>query len=54
MTKRITIPIDDNLNAIKAKVEEELGIAMSYAQVVAFLAKFYRKHIPVKSNWRSN
>lgn len=52
MTKRITVPVDDHIDAIKQHLEEELGIAMSYAQVLQYLIKFYRKNKDVKSVWR--
>lgn len=52
MSKRITIPVDPTIDAIKAKLEEDLGINMSYVQVIAYLIKFYRKNQEVKSTWR--
>ena len=51
-TKRITVPVDRYIDTIKQHLEEELGIAMSYAQVIQYLIKFYRKNKDVKSVWR--
>jgi hypothetical protein len=55
--KRITIPISGGLDSIRAQLHEELGIEMSYHQVVDYLAKFYRKNnkpvtIPPVTTWR--
>ena len=49
--KRITIPINGNLDAIRAQVKDELGVDMSYHQLVDFLIKFYRKHNKPATSW---
>ncbi len=51
-TKRITIPVDHHIDAIKKHLEEELGIAMSYAQVLQYLIKFYRRNQTNKTVWK--
>lgn len=52
-TKRITIPISGNINAIKQQLQDEHGVEFSYAQVVDFLINFYRKRVqPPQTEWR--
>lgn len=52
-TKRITLTISANIEAIKKQIEEEHGVEYSYAQVVDYLINYYRKrNQPVKSEWR--
>ncbi len=47
-TKRITLTISGNIEAIKRQLQEEHGVEYSYAQVVDLLINFYRKsHKPV-------
>jgi hypothetical protein len=43
-TKRITIPINGNIDAIKLQLKAELGVEFSYTQLVDYLIKFYRKN----------
>lgn len=42
--KRITIPVDGNIDNIRDQLNRELGIYMSYHQVVDYLINYYRKH----------
>ena len=42
-TKRITLTISGNIEAIKRQLQEEHGIEYSYAQLVDYLINFYRK-----------
>jgi hypothetical protein len=42
-TKRITLTISGNIEAIKRQLQEEHGVEYSYAQVVDLLINFYRK-----------
>jgi hypothetical protein len=51
VTKRITLPIDGNIDAIKASLQQQLGISMSYHQVVDYLIKFYRDHQKPQTIW---
>ena len=51
-TKRITIPISGNIEAIKKQLQEEHGVEYSYAQVVNFLINFYRRQQKVTTNYR--
>lgn len=50
--KRITIPVDDNIDAIKRQLEEDFGVSFTYVQVIGFLIKQYRKGKTVKTEWR--
>ena len=50
--KRITIPVDDNIDAIKRQLEEDFGVSFTYVQVIGFLIKQYRKSKPPKTEWR--
>ena len=49
--KRITIPINGNIDSIRAQLKEELGVDMSYHQVVDYLIKFYRKNNKPVTTW---
>jgi hypothetical protein len=51
--KRITLNISDNIDAIKRQLEEQLGINMSYAQVIDYLIKFYRQAGKPNTTWRT-
>ena len=51
-TKRITIPINGNIDAIKAQLKEELGVDLGYAQLIDYLIKFYRKHNKPATLWQ--
>ncbi len=42
-TKRITLTISGNIEAIKRQLQEEHGVEFSYAQVVDLLINFSRK-----------
>lgn len=42
-TKRITLTISGNIEAIKRQLQEEHGIEYSYAQLVDYLINYYRK-----------
>lgn len=53
MTKRITIPISGNIEAVKRQLREEHGIEYSYAQLIDYLINFYRKSIKPSSTIRS-
>lgn len=51
-TKRITIPVNGNIDAIKAQLKEELGVDLGYAQLIDYLIKFYRKHNKPATLWQ--
>lgn len=51
MTKRITIPISGNIEAVKRQLREEHGIEYSYAQLIDYLINFYRKAQQPKTGW---
>lgn len=51
--KRVTIPISGNIDSIKAQLHEELGIELTYAQLIDYLIKFYRQEKqPIKTEWK--
>jgi hypothetical protein len=41
MNKRITLPVSDNLADIREKLSADLGIKMTYNQVLDYLIHFY-------------
>mgnify|MGYP003344718891 CR=1 FL=1 len=52
-SKRITIGISGNIEAIKKQLQEEHGIEYSYAQLIDYLINYYRKNSPPpKTEWR--
>jgi hypothetical protein len=51
-TKRITIPINGNIDAIKAQLKDELGVDLGYAQLIDYLIKFYRKNNKPVTTWQ--
>ena len=53
-TKRITVPVNQNIDEVKAILLKTTGIRMSYIQVVNYLIHFYLKHTaePV-TQWRT-
>lgn len=52
-TKRITLTISANIDAIKKQLHEEHGIEYSYVQLVDYLINYYRKHSQQpKTAWR--
>lgn len=50
-TKRITLTISGNIEAIKKQLQEEHGIEYSYAQLVDYLINFYRKNNKPVTAW---
>jgi hypothetical protein len=53
-TKRITIPVSQDIDLIRDRLKEDTGIEMTYSQIFNFLVHFYvsRANEP-KSKWRS-
>ena len=51
-TKRITLTINGNIEAIKKQLQEEHGIEYSYVQLVDYLINYYRKNKQVNTAWR--
>jgi hypothetical protein len=53
-TKRVTIPVSQDINKIRDRLAADTGIVMSYSQVFNFLIHFYveRANEP-KSKWKS-
>jgi hypothetical protein len=53
-TKRITIPVDEDIDTIRDFIERDTGIKMSYVQVINFLIHFYMKHAQEpRTRWAS-
>lgn len=54
MTKRITIPVSEDIDRIREKLREDTGIDMTYVQIFNFLIHFYmqRANEP-KSRWKA-
>jgi hypothetical protein len=51
--KRITIPVSGNIDNIRDQLHKELGVYMSYHQLVDYLINYYRKHSQQpKTEWR--
>jgi hypothetical protein len=42
-TKRITLPISEDIESIKERLTHEIGINMTYNQVISYLIWFYIK-----------
>ena len=52
-TKRITIPITGNVDAIRKQLQSDHGVAFTYAQTIDFLINFYRKRTQQpQTEWR--
>ncbi len=53
-TKRITIPVSQDIDKIRDRLAGDTGISMTYSQVFNFLVHFYveRANEP-KSKWKS-
>ena len=43
-SKRITIDVQEEIDAIIEKIEEETGVCMTYVQTFDFLIHFYMRH----------
>jgi hypothetical protein len=53
MSKRITLPITEKFDEIKAELEAELGIEMTYHQIINILIHFYSSRTAQpKTQWR--
>ena len=52
--KRITLPVSQDIDKIRDRLERDTGVRMTYTQVFNFLVHFYveRANEP-KSKWRS-
>lgn len=42
--KRITIPVSTDIDKIRATLQKDTGIEMTYSQIFNFLIHFYMKH----------
>lgn len=53
-TKRITIPVSQDIDKIRDRLAADTGITMTYTQVFNFLIHFYTERASEpKSKWRS-
>lgn len=53
MSKRITIPITNDLEAIRKQIQEDMGIDLTYSQTINLLIHFYSsKKIQPLTQWR--
>ena len=54
MTKRITIPVNEDIDLIRERLKGDTGIEMTYSQIFNFLIHFYvsRANEP-KSKWKA-
>lgn len=54
-TKRITIPVDHTIDAVKDRLCADTGIRMSYIQIINYLIYFYLKHAAEpRTKWASS
>jgi hypothetical protein len=42
--KRVTVPVDQGIDKIKAFIQEQTGVEMTYVQIFNHLIHFYMKH----------
>ena len=53
MSKRITLPITQNLNDVREQIKSDMGIELTYTQLIDFLIHFYlNKSGQPKTQWR--
>jgi hypothetical protein len=53
-TKRVTIPVSQDIDKIRDRLAADTGITMTYSQVFNFLIHFYvERASEPKSRWRS-
>jgi hypothetical protein len=53
-SKRVTIPVSNDIDLIRDRLAADTGIRMSYAQIFNFLIHFYiSKANEPKSRWKS-
>lgn len=53
-TKRVTIPVSNDIDLIRDRLAADTGITMSYGQIFNFLIHFYVEHADEpKTKWRS-
>ena len=53
-TKRITIPVSQDIDRIRDRLAADTGITMTYSQVFNFLVHFYvERASEPKSKWKS-
>ena len=53
-TKRITIPVNTDVDKIRETLKKDTGIEMTYAQIFNYLIHFYKQHAAApKTQWKS-
>jgi hypothetical protein len=53
-TKRITIPVSNDIDIIRDRLREDTGIDMTYVQIFNFLVHFYIQRMSEpKTKWKA-
>jgi len=53
ISKKITLPITQNLNDVREQIKSDMGIELTYTQLIDFLIHFYlNKSGQPKTQWR--
>ena len=53
-TKRITIPVTQDIDIIRQRLREDTGIDMTYVQIFNFLVHFYVQRMSEpKTKWKA-
>lgn len=53
-TKRITVPVSEDIELIRNRIAADTGVKMTYTQVFNFLIHFYVKRVnEPKTKWKS-
>ena len=53
-TKRITIPVSNDIDIIRDRLREDTGIDMTYVQIFNFLVHFYTQRMSEpKTKWKA-
>ena len=42
--KRVTVPVDGNIDEIRSFIQQQTGVEMTYTQIFNHLIHFYRTH----------
>lgn len=54
-TKRITIPVHEDIDKIRTTLRGDTGMDMTYVQIINYLIHFYKKHAAEpRTQWKSN
>jgi len=51
--KRVTLYVPPEIDDIRTRIQDNIGVPMTYPQVFAFLVHFYNKHASEpRTQWR--